>query len=658
MPVRIVAAPLAFDAAGTPWSPEYGDIYHSADTTRGDRCGQARHVFLSGNDLPVRWAGRDAFAIVELGFGIGLNFLATWQAWRDDPRRCARLHFVSVEKHPFTRESLQALHAPHGEIADLCDALQASWPQLVPGVHRLNFDDGRVTLTLAFADADAAVAEFRFGADAFYLDGFAPSHNPAMWSTRVIRGLARIARAGATAATYTTARAVRDALDEAGFACEKRPGYGSKRDMLAARFAPRGTRRHAPAAAPQWSERRAIVIGAGLAGAAACERLASRGWSVDLIEQNAAPALAASGMHAGAFHPQLSRDDNHLSRLTRAGFLQLLTRCPALEAAGHALRWQRCGALQLAHDAGEESAMADMLRALAYPRDYAQFLTAAEAGRHANLPLQDLELKCGGWWFPQGGWIRPATLVDAMLAATPRLTTHFGIEAQALRREGEFWHALDRDGKVIASAPVVVLANAHNAARFADFALPLVSLRGQVTHLSSEKLSALRAVLTGAAYLLPAIDGITVAGATVDAAEEDQTDGSLREASHAQNLAAIERALPGTTAAISPAALDGRVGFRCAAQDRLPLIGTVADIAAAKKNAADLAGAHLPDLPRMPGLYAACAYSARGLTWAALGGELLASLVEGEPPPLEASLADAIDPGRFVLHRVRRGQLV
>src|SRR5262245_29954950 len=97
--MKLTCAELAFDGAGTPYSHMYGDVYHSADSGPG----QARHVFLGGNRLPANWAGRHNYTIVETGFGLGLNFLTTWRAWRDDPQRPRRLHFVSVEKHPFSR---------------------------------------------------------------------------------------------------------------------------------------------------------------------------------------------------------------------------------------------------------------------------------------------------------------------------------------------------------------------------------------------------------------------------------------------------------------------------------------------------------------------------------------------------------------------------
>jgi tRNA 5-methylaminomethyl-2-thiouridine biosynthesis bifunctional protein len=85
------------------------------------------------------------------------------------------------------------------------------------------------------------------------------------------------------------------------------------------------------------------------------------------------------------------------------------------------------------------------------------------------------------------------------------------------------------------------------------------------------------------------------------------------------------------------------------APDRLPLIGPLADESiAAPKNP------RLATLPRVAGLYGAFGFGSRGLLWAGLGAELLASQLEGEPLPLEARLADALDPGRFLLRALRR----
>ena len=122
-----------------------------------------------------------------------------------------------------------------------------------------------------------------------------------------------------------------------------------------------------------------------------------------------------------------------------------------------------------------------------------------------------------------------------------------------------------------------------------------------------------------------------------------------RAASHAANLERLERILPGVSRGLDAAALQGRVGFRAVARDRLPLIGALADEQPPPRRR----NPGFSDLARKPGLYGAFAYGSRGLLWAGLGGELLASQLEGEPLPLEARLADAVDPARFLLRALR-----
>ena len=119
MPAPIQPAVLSLAPDGTPYSPVFDDVYH----TSAGGLGQARHVFLEGNGLPERWRGRHRWVIIETGFGLGLNFLATWQAWRDDPARSNRLDFISIEKHPFQTADLARLHAAWPELAALADEL-------------------------------------------------------------------------------------------------------------------------------------------------------------------------------------------------------------------------------------------------------------------------------------------------------------------------------------------------------------------------------------------------------------------------------------------------------------------------------------------------------------------------------------------------------
>ncbi len=633
MSAPLVPARLAFAADGTPFSEAFGDVYHSA----GGGPGQARHVFLAGNGLPERWRGRRRFTLLETGFGLGLNFLVAWAAWRGDAGRCERLHFVSLEKHPFTRHDLERLHARHPEFAPLAAQLHAAWPLLVPGVHRLEFEGGRVVLTLAFADATPALRELRLAADAVFLDGFDPRRNPELWSIELLRAVARACAPGATAATWSAAAAVREALRSAGFEAEKRPGFANKRDMLQAHLVRGGHE----AASPR--ERRALVIGAGIAGAAVSERLCARGWEVTLIERQLQRPAGEPGRHAGVFHPVVTPDDSLFARLTRAGFLAALARWRALQAAGQALVWDECGVLQLARDEKEATAQRNAIAALGLPPEYAQHASRDEASAHAGVPVA-----AGGVWFATSGWMRPLSLIDAQLAAAgPRLEARFGCEAARITHGPGGWTAFDRDARAIARAPVVVLANAAEALQLApQRALRIRRVRGQISFLPGERFAAPHVVVLRGGFVLPAMHGESIAGASYDF---DDDDPSPRTSSHAGNLERLARILPGATAGLDPAALEGVVGFRAVAPDRLPLIGALCDEdAAAPKNP------RLATLPRCEGLYGSFAFGSRGLLWAGLGAELLASHLEGEPLPLEARLAEALDPGRFQLRALRR----
>ncbi len=623
MPAPLVPATLAFSDDGTPFSAAYGDVYHSA----GGALGQARHVFLGGNGLPGRWQGRERFVVLETGFGTGLNFLATWQAWRDDPRRCGRLHFVAVEKHPFSTGDLAALHAPHEAAAVASAELRAAWPPAVPGVHRLAFDGDRVVLTLFFADVADALPQMRLAADAIYLDGFAPARNPAMWAPPVLKRLSRLAAPGATAATWSVAGEVRQALAAAGFAVEKRAGFGAKREMLVATSIGQGTA--APCVPPT---RHALVIGAGIAGATACERFAARGWTVELLERHPAPAAEGSGNHAGTFHPLVTADDSMFARLTRAAFLHWSARWRDISAWPATPAWARCGVLQLARDEREREAQQRAIAALSFPGEYARLVDAGEAGDCAGMPIT-----AGGVWFPQSGWMQPPSVVRAMLARCGgRLRSRFGCPVDSLERAGDEWIARDASGGEIARAGTVVLANAHDALHLSpDAAVRMRRVRGQVTHLPGGRFAALRAAVLRGGYILPPVDGVSVAGASFDFDDEEPAP---RAEDHAGNLERVERIIPGATAGLDPASLAGRVAWRATVPDRLPMLGAIDDA-------------------RGPGLYGAFAYGSRGLLWAGLGAELVACQANAEPLPLEARLAEAISPGRFARRARQRAGL-
>jgi tRNA 5-methylaminomethyl-2-thiouridine biosynthesis bifunctional protein len=691
----ITPARLAFDSEGLPTAPDYADRYHS----RHGALAQARHVFLGGNDLPARWAGRQRFVVLETGFGLGNNFLATWAAWRADPQRCERLVFVSFDKHPLSKADLERVHAS-SELPELAAELIAAWPLLTPDLHSLDFDRAHVQLLLGFGDAGELLRGLQADVDAFYLDGFAPDRNPEMWSQHLITRLGKLAAPGATAATWCAARPVRDALASAGFAVDRRPGLGSKVHMTTARYAPRFTPPRPAAFAPRCGagearDRRAIVIGAGLAGCAATWALARQGWRVTLIDALPEPAQSTSGNPGGLMHPIINVPDSLHSRWFRAAALRTAALArPALQGATP-IPGQLDGLIRLSPDLTAERARAQ-LDALGMPAELVDWLDADAAGTATGLPLQ-----CGAWRFGAAGWLSPAAWCRHLLALaadtadSPDAIRFIGNQpVAAIRRlpatpaapgditnnignrddppsTAPLWHALDARGCSIACAPVLVLANAAGAtellAQVPDLHAaipPLQHVRGQTTVIQLDQLTPTQRAslhlpclpISGQGYAIHLDANHLLVGATSQPGDMDPT---LRLSDQHENLRrAAAMGIFGEESRHEPPAwaielpLSGRVGWRMTTPDRLPVVGPPVNMHAIDQARASgkarLDAARL--LPRchteQGGLYLCTALGSRGIASAALAGKLLSAWVTGSPHPVDADPRDAVDAGR------------
>ena len=604
--IAVPTATLSRTPDGTAFSEEFRDVYHS---THGGLA-QSRHVFLAGNGLPQRWRGREHFVILETGFGLGLNFLTAWHAWREDPARPRRLHFLSVEGTPLAADELAQALAPFEELAPLARALRRAWPPPVAGFHRIHFDAGNVILTLMLGPAATALPQLVARVDAFFLDGFSPARNPGIWSPEVVRELARVAAPGATLATWTVAGGVRAALADAGFSIEKRPGFASKREMLVSTF----VKEREAAAAPR--VRAAAVIGGGLAGTVAAERLAVRGWQVDLVDQD----RSRSAPEIGLVRPVVNLRDAVNAQASRSAFLYTLQHLRALGGDGYNLDWDECGVLQLAQDEQEAARFAAIASSQGYPAQFLQYVDAERAAGIAGHAVRG-----PGWWFPSGARVSPRSFWVATLArAGEPVRRRVGRRVARLEREGGSWRALDADDRVVAEAPVLILSNAADAKRLLPEArLPLSQVRGQLTYLPRRDGHRLEVVVSGTGYAAPMDDGRTCVGATYD---HDDDDRSVRERDHESNLRRAESMLPGVAAGVDASALEGWTGFRTTVPDRLPVFGATA----------------------VEGLYTATGLGSRGLLWAPLGAEQLACSLESEPLPLPRDLGGAISPRRFL----------
>jgi len=665
MPWRpVAAASLRWSDTDEPISAEFGDIYYSSD----NGLEEGRYVFLQGNELPQRWQQhpRSHFCITETGFGTGLNFLLTWQAWRALPEPRPQLHYLSIEKSPLAPADLCRALAAWPALEPLAAHLLSHYPGLVPGQHRVLLEQGRIRLDLWWEDiADALqdlVSQGRHLVDAWYLDGFAPACNKAMWSETVLHTVAALSHPGATFATFTAAGQVRRDLTNAGFQVHKAPGFGRKRECLRGRIT--GVNPVPEASAPTpWdlarrhpaAPRSAIVVGAGLAGCSAAAALARRGLMVTLLERDVL-AGAGSGNEQGILYTRLSRKRAPLTDFALQSFRFAASFYQELFSSGRlteGLDGALCGSFHQSQNLAEMAALAAVL---AEVPELAQVLDAEQAQAVLGIAQPS-----GGYWYPASGWLRPASVCRA-------LVNRHNIEViedcgeLTLEAGTDQWQVL-AEGKEVAAAPCAVVATGTAAAAMAHLSwLPLQTIRGQTTQLpGAQKFNELKAALCHQGYIAPAREGRHCIGATFDPHDKDP---ALRAGDHRHNLAKLADAVPTWRPELQELdsdALDGRVGFRCASPDYLPMVGPVPNVPAFLRDYAPLRKNARRALATrgeyMPGLYLTTAHGSRGLTSTPLAAELLASLVCAEPPPLSRALCRAVAPARFIMRDLTRNRI-
>ncbi len=582
---------------GAPRSRRHGDVYFSRD----DGLAESRAVFLAGCGLPEAWRGRRRFTVGELGFGTGLNIAALLHLWRQTRGPGAQLHVFTIETDPLMAAEAARALAAWPELGSVAALMTARWPGRARGFHRIDLPELSATVDVAILEAGEALQAWNGAADAWFLDGFAPSLNPEIWRDEVIAGVARRSAPGARAATYTVAGAIRRALSAAGFAVQRAPGHGRKRERLEA---------HLPGESTEPAIPRVAIIGAGIAGASLVRAFRDLG-AEPMVFDAGGPGSGGSGSPAGLMAPRLDAGLGPAAAL----FAQAARRASRLYAS-----------------TPEVVIASSVLQLAVGPKDPRRFAAIADSALFEPDAMRRLTPEMSGDLVgeaaPEGLRIEEAMVVSprAILAAWLGETRRARVAS--VRRSGDIWRMTGDDGTVVAEADVVCVAAAMATSQLVP-GLAMTAVRGQVTY--SDTVPWTQPTVFGA-YVVPTRRGVLV-GATHD--RDDETP-EAREADRLRNLAAVRAVLPALADRLAGRAVADWTAVRATTQDYLPLAGPAPGAA--------------------PGLVVLTGLGSRGLCLAPLLAEHLAAEAMGAASPLPRALAALVHPGRFAARAARKGR--
>ncbi|TGK26283.1 bifunctional tRNA (5-methylaminomethyl-2-thiouridine)(34)-methyltransferase MnmD/FAD-dependent 5-carboxymethylaminomethyl-2-thiouridine(34) oxidoreductase MnmC [Leptospira yasudae] len=673
----------------TPVSSEFDDIYFSPE----NGLKETEHVFIQGNDLPERWKNsniQNSFSILELGFGTGLNFFTTWKEYLEHEDRF-RLHFLSIEKFPLRKEEIAKALSVFPELKEIADEFLNSYQDLIPGMNYFRFSKGRIHLNLFLGDVTDALRETSGKADAIFLDGFAPSKNPEMWQIETLQNLKNVCKIGTTVSTFTVARMVRDSLSAVGFTLEKRPGFGRKREMLTGKIEEDtfnhsnilpndpGTAELIPQEKP-WCVRNypktkietAAIIGAGIAGSALAYSLSQRGIQVTLIDPSGI-ANEASGIPSAISHPHLTKIPGAISSFTLRAFRYAIQ---FLSSFANENEFKPCG---LFHGVTEEMNSDRFRNGIANHRLSEEIVSwVSKLQDQPNVETDDptkirsapLTEDIGeGVFFPKGFWTQPGAIAKKC-AEQPGVEFIQAAVTEVIRStptspgdsEHSSWKLKLQNNDREVHADSIIFCNSHSIGELlaplfdGEEPFPIKKVRGQLLVLKETKTSSeMKHILCAEHYLTPSIHGEHVLGSTFD---EFDLDRRPRSKDTEQLLEYLRNKYP-SLKWNQDSVLSERVGFRAQTPDRFPILGPVFDPRAFVETYKEIElprnrSKKYPRLEPIPGLYVFGGLGSRGILSSFLGAEILASLILGEPAPVESSLLESLHPARFLYRKVRK----
>jgi tRNA 5-methylaminomethyl-2-thiouridine biosynthesis bifunctional protein len=659
---HIKPANLSWDAAGNPYSEDYQDIYYS----KANALAESSYIFLEANNFVERWNKLDGnnFIIAECGFGGGLNFLNTCKFWCESKPTNSTLYYLACELNPFNKSDLTRLHKQYPELSPYADCLIQDYPPLHSGIHsiNLNFGNHHVVLILMLGNAKSMLEQvwqtYGFRIDAWYLDGFSPALNADMWDEELCSIIADLSKTGTTLSTYSAAGLIKNSLKQNNFSIKRKSGFAQKRHMLVAEYNPADKLQKKlqqgwfQLPETKYSNKSAIVIGGGLAGCSTASELAKTGWQITLIEREPKIASKASGNPRGIVYCKISDSPDDTADYYLASYLFALQHYQQISKTNSIDR-QPCGLLQVAHDKREQKRQAQIMKKFK-DTHFIENLNAQTASK-----LSGIELVNGGLFFPEGALLNPQALCQAYTLHN-NINCITNTEVLKLTFKNKVWLVENTQGK-IAQAPVVIIANSHDALNFKQTQhYPLLQNFGQIDEYPSTKLSStLSCIICAKGYISPANAKKHFIGGITKSTEPMLSDIDEIVEQNLEFTRTINPQLTEELKKLGPS--KSRSGSRCSSPDYLPITGPVENNISCRRIYKALnrnAKKKVSQTPEyVPGLYINVAHGSHGLTSTPIIANYLASLINHSPLPLSNASINCLLPLRFLIRDLKKQRL-
>lgn len=647
---------------GQPYSERFDDIYYSSSDTEsipGEN--EFKHVFFSNNGLPERWNNNVDFIIAELGFGSGLNCILTIREWlnhlaKTQSKKC--LHYIAIEKFPLSPQAITEIISRYPQLKTYCDEIVNSYPPAVEAAHTRYLFNNRVAIHYRFMDVFEALQNERLNVDAWYLDGFSPAKNAAMWSLALFEKLAQNSHPGTRCSTYTSAGFVKRNLQAAGFSVKKVSGYGRKREMLTAVYNRENNTALKYSDKPwffsppkaRFTAKKATVIGAGIAGLTIALALIKRGWRITLIDRQNGVAKETSANPAAVSYPRLSVNNDTDTAFYTAAFCYNLHSLHALAENSQQIFCTDSGLLQLMDKTRSEQ----IIKKFDFNNKFFSIKDELFCSKNIILPSV-ISTAQSFVFYKTATVVQPPVLCNALKQECGESLNFIQAEISNVKHDGEKWCCYSSN-QLCNEAQVLIVASGVDVNELGlPLTFPLQAIRGQAAELNANasSIKIQHAINTGF-YLTPAINSKHYLGATYK-----RDSGSLETTKEENDelFSSLNDYFQGVFK--KEDICDAWAGFRSMSKDRVPIVGAVCDPVYVKEYYGDIchgkANKDYPPVKYLPGLYISAAHGSRGFTTSFLAAEIIAAMIEGEPLPVTKKVIDYISPSRFIVNNLKRG---